>query len=153
MTQEMETYAVQDAIASVQIAQKQIDYINENEDGQFGWYYEIDEPALWAILDMPPVRVDVKAWRKNIATLQADATRLEGELGFNAYSHQQVKKQIEQSLGHSIKNTNANDTLLPLLKRIPDDSKAAGLVRAVLDVRKARKAVETLGEDRKSKRL
>jgi len=147
MTPEMEQYAVQDALATVRIAQKQIDYINENEDGQFSWYYEIDAPAIWAILDMPPVRVDVKAWRKNIATLQSEATRLEAELGFNAYSHVQVKKQVEQSLGHSIKNTNANDTLLPLLKRIPADSKTARLVRAVLDVREARKAVETFGEN------
>src|SRR3990167_5027190 len=146
MTPEMEEYAAQDALATVRIAKKQIDYINDNEDGQFSWYYEIDEPAIWAILDMPPVRVDVKAWRANIANLQNLATRLQEELGFNAYSHVQTKKQIEQSLGHSIKNTNANDTLLPLLKRIPADSKTAGLVRAVLDVREARKAVETFGE-------
>jgi len=147
MTPEMETYAVQDALATVRIAQKQIDYINEHEDGQFEWYYEIDEPALWAVLDMPPVRVDVKAWRKNIATLQVEAGRLEEDLGFNAYSHVQVKKQIEKALGHGIKNTNASDTLLPLLRRLVAGSKEYRLVQAVLDVREARKAVETFGEN------
>ena len=147
LTDEMTQYAAQDALTTVRIAQKQIDYINENEDGQFSWYYEIDAPAIWAILDMPPVRVDVKAWRANIANLQNLATRLQEELGFNAYSSQQTKKQIEQSLGRSIKNTNANDTLLPLLKRLPSDDRTAKLVRAVLDVREARKAVETFGEN------
>ena len=147
LTDEMAQYAAQDALTTVRVAQKQIDYINENEDGQFSWYYEIDAPAIWAILDMPPVRVDVKAWRANIANLQNLATRLQEELGFNAYSSQQTKKQIEQSLGRSIKNTNANDTLLPLLKRLPSDDRTAKLVRAVLDVREARKAVETFGEN------
>ena len=146
MTPEMEEYAAQDALATVRIAQKQIDYINEEEDGQFGWYYEIDAPAIWAVLDMPPIRVDVDGWLANVTTLSAQAVEVEKALGFNAYSHVTVKKEVEKALGRRIKNTNANETLLPLLNSLDPRDKAYQLISAILGVREARKALETYGK-------
>ena len=146
MTPEMEHYAIQDAITTVRIAQKQIEYIKTELNGDFGWYYDIDEPALWAILDMKPPRVDVDAWLKHTQTVKDEAAGLEAELGFNVYSHKTVKEKIEAALNGKIRSTNANSVLLPLLTRLNPDHEAAKLIRAILEVRQARKAVETYGE-------
>jgi len=146
MTPEMEDYAVQDAISTVRIARLQIKHINEEEDGQFRHYYEIDEPTIWAILDMPPIRINVDAWLANTKTLAHLAEKSQEELGFNAFSSVQVKKEIERSLGKRIKNTNANQTLLPLLDRLASEDPTRKLIVRVLEVREARKAVSTYGE-------
>ena len=146
MTPEMEHYAIQDAVTTVRIAQKQIEYVKTELDGDFSWYHDIDELALWAILDMKPPRVDVDAWLKHTLTVKAEAKRLEAELGFNVYSHKTVKKKIEAALNRRIRSTNANSVLLPLLSKLNPDHEAAKLIRAVLEVRQARKAVETYGE-------
>ena len=146
MTKEMEDYAIQDAISTTKIARLQMDHIRDEEDGQFRHYYEIDEPAIWAILDMPPIRINVDAWLANTKTLAATAERSQEELGFNAFSAVQVKKHIEQSLGRSIKNTNAKDTLHPLLDSLRPGDPTAALISRVLEVREARKAVSTYGE-------
>jgi DNA polymerase-1 len=146
MTPEMAHYAAEDAIMTVQVAKKQLEYIYTEYDGQMPWYTDIDEPAIWAILDMPPVRVDVHAWSEHAALLVEKATKLQEKLGFNAYSHKKVKEAIEEKLGKGIKNTNANETLMPLLAQLDVEHPAAVLIRELMDVREMRKASETYGD-------
>jgi hypothetical protein len=62
MTPEMRAYATTDAILTYRVADLQQQYVNTELDGDFQAYYMIDLPALWAILDMQPIRIDVDAW-------------------------------------------------------------------------------------------
>ncbi|KKL45896.1 hypothetical protein LCGC14_2351030, partial [marine sediment metagenome] len=146
MTPEMEAYAVQDAWDTVQIAKLQREYVKSELGGEFTYYTDIDEPSIWALLDIKPNRVDVDAWLANNELMVNLAAEKEEELGFNVYSHKVVKKEIEASLGRKIKSTNAKSVLEPLLSRIDPQGDTAKLVRAVLEVRRARKAAETYGE-------
>ena len=57
-----------------------------------------------------------------------------------------MKREVEKALGRPIKNTNANETLLPLLNSLDPSDRAAKLIGAVLEVREARKALETYGQ-------
>ena len=146
MTPEMEEYSVQDAVDTVRIAEHQIEYVKSELGGEFSWYTDIDEPAIWALLDIKPNRVDVDAWLAHIETMKEIAIQKEADLGFNVYSHAVTKKMIEAELGRKIKSTNAKSVLEPLLARIDPQGKPARLIREILEVRQARKAVETYGE-------
>ena len=146
MTPEMEEYSVQDAVDTVRIAELQREYIESELGGEFSWYTDIDEPAIWALLDIKPNRVDVDAWLAHIETMKEIAIQKEADLGFNVYSHAVTKKMIEAELGRKIKSTNAKSVLEPLLARIDPQGKPARLIREILEVRQARKAVETYGE-------
>lgn len=146
MTPEMEEYTVQDAWDQVRIAELQREYIASELGGEFSHYTDIDELAIWALLDLKPTRVDVDAWLTNNELMLNIATKKEAELGFNVYSHAIVKKEIEAVLGKKIKSTNAKSVLEPLLSKIDPQGKPAQLIRAILEVRQARKAAETYGE-------
>lgn len=145
LTPEMETYALEDAKVTVAIAAKQIEYINTELNGDFRWYYEIDMPALWAVLDMLPVRVDVEGWTKYAEIKTAEAQERQASLGFNVNSHKIVKREIEAALGRKIKNTNEKHTLAPLLGKLTPEHPAAKLIREIVTIRKVRKTAETYG--------
>ena len=145
LTPEMEKYSLNDAIYTVQIAEKQREYINQELDGDFLWYYEIDEPAIWAVLDMRPVLVDVDAWLAYAEIKTVEALERQEALGFNVNSHAIVKRNIEGELGRKIKNTNEKKTLTPLLGKMDPDHPAAVLAREIIAIRKLRKAAETYG--------
>ncbi len=146
LTEEMMHYAIDDAKVTVQIARKQLDYIEQEYNNQFSWYWDIDEPSGWAVLDMKPARVDVEAWNENARRLQEDAMQAQEELGYNVNSHKIVKKKIEAALGRGIKSTNANKVLIPLLGKLNKENPAAVLIREVIKIRKMRKAAETYGK-------
>lgn len=146
MTPEMEVYAVDDAVVVAQIASKQLEYIWNEYDGIMPWYWDIDGPLIDAILNIKPVRIDVDAWRKHNQRVLEDVERLQGDLGFNVLSHKIVKEKIQQALGRNIRNTNANDTLKPLLTKLNEAHPAHELITQILHVRSLRKAAETYGE-------
>ncbi len=145
LTPEMEEYSLEDAIDTVQVAVKQREYIDHELNGDFRWYTEIDEPAIWAILDMQPVLVDVDAWLEYAVLKKSEALERQDALGFNVNSHAIVKREISGELGRRIKNTNEKKTLTPLLGKISPDHPAAVLIREVIAIRKLRKAAETYG--------
>ncbi len=135
MTQDMKRYAAMDASAVVEIGAKQMAYIQEKRE-TFRWYYEIDQPCIWAVLDMPPVKVDVDAWRTQAEFAAKEAARLEGKLGFNVKSIKQVPAAFKE-LGISLNSTGA-DVLLSLREKEGERSKAGKLVTAILQVRQYR---------------
>lgn len=145
LTPEMKQYAVNDAILTLQIAQKQRDYIYIELDGQFPWYMDIDEPAIWAVLDMQPALVDEIAWGEYAEKKIVDAAARQEALGFNVNSHKIVKQHIEEALGRGIRNTNEKKTLTPLLEKMDPTHPAAMLIREIIAIRKVRKLAETYG--------
>jgi len=145
LTPEMKQYSLDDAIYTVRVAQKQREYIYKVYDGEIPWYTEIDEPAIWAILDMQPIPVDVDGWIAYAKTKTAEALERQEAIGFNVNSHKIVKIEIETLLGRRIKNTNEKKTLTPLLMKLDSEHPAALFIREVIAVRKLRKAADTYG--------
>mgnify|MGYP001616145558 FL=1 len=103
MTPKMERYSGLDALSTLKIARKQEEYIKE-QDESMEWYWEVDEPCIWAVLDMPPVRVDVEAWQMQVSKFDLQAEALEAGLGFNTKSPQQVMA-IAKKMGWALRDT------------------------------------------------
>ena len=94
MTPKMKKYAKMDAVVTQNVAYAQQKWINDQFDGDFGWYWDIDLPAMWAVLDMQPVRMDVDGWLRHGEALYAEGIRIQETLGFNVKSTNQVKKAL-----------------------------------------------------------
>lgn len=148
MTPAMKRYAANDALAALQIAK--IQQINiEEEELSMVHYDMIDEPLIWAILDMPPACINVDGWLKLAKYHARRGMKIETELGFNVFSHETVKAAIEKKIGHEIKDTNGKETLEPLERvlRFNGRTMEAEFVHQILLARQFRKAAETYGED------
>mgnify|MGYP001564361222 FL=1 len=154
LTPEMIEYAASDAWATVRIAQKQLDYIEEEEDGKFNWYYDIDEPMIWVALDMPGIRVDVGAWRKQNVLHEAKARAIEKELELNVMSRDQVVSLLHELGLRGFKKTDAgNDSagkvfLQQSMERaqVSGEKRLAEALNMILTARMYRKAVSTYGD-------
>ena len=143
MTPEMEDYAAQDAIATIQIFSEQANYLRQYHD-DLRCYWEVDEPAVWAAMDMKPIRVDVDGWLLLAEENKATAERIKEELGFNPGSPVQTKKALKELLGRS-----PSDTRAETLKTIRDEvmyGPASELARRIIDYRTYKKASSSYGE-------
>jgi len=146
MTNEMAQYAARDALATYQIAMAQIHYIAD-EDVDMRHYWTVDEPATWAVMDMPGVRINVDGWLALAEQNETYATQMEEALGINTMSPKQVKDAIQTEIGETIPNTNASETLRPLLTTLErrGSSRPATLVRNILEAKRFRKLASTYG--------
>ena len=142
MTKKMEQYAIKDGDVTVQIAKLQEEWASER-DWHLRWYHEIDKPAIWAVLDMPPAHINVDGWHKMADRFGKLGEEIEGELGINTYSTKQVKRAIYETTGRRLTSTNAKIVLEPLLTELSGES--AELVSGILDARRYRKASNTYG--------
>ena len=143
MTPEMEQYAANDAVATIQIQDKQADYLKQNVD-DLRCYWEIDEPAVWAAMDMKPIRVDVDGWLLLAEEHTQTAERIKNELGFNPGSPVQTKKALGALLGRA-----PNDTRAETLKGIREgdySDKSKGLSHAITEYRTYKKAASSYGK-------
>jgi DNA polymerase I len=134
MTEEMIEYSGKDAWYTLQVyyCQKALEDAGRN----LRCYHEIDMPSIWAFLDMPPVKVDVEAWRKALGGFTETAKQIEAELGFNTMSPNQVKKAFLEREKRSLASTGAE--VLAVLD--------SPLARRVLECRSYRKNVSTYGD-------
>jgi len=147
MTLPMQRYAAKDAEVTLQIAKLQKAGIEE--DGiSMRHYFEIDEPMIWSILDMPKVCIDVDGWLKLAKFHQHEGERLQIKLGFNVYSSEVTKLAVEKMIGFEIKDTNAKETLEPLTRTLKRSGRLteAKFVELILKARQFRKAAETYGQ-------
>ena len=142
MTAAMEQYAADDASATLAIYEKQKQHMaDEGED--LRCYWEIDEPAIWAVLDMPGVKVNVDGWRAMAVEHATKAQTIADVLGFNPGSYPQTKKTIKGVLGQAPRDTKAL-TLQTLM--LGSEGKAKELLASVLEYRMYKKASSTYGE-------
>ena len=146
MTGEMKQYAAKDALATLQICKGQLQYI-EDHDIDMRHYWTVDEPATWAVMDMPGVRIDVDGWVALAEQNETYAAQMEDALGINTMSPKQVKDAIQTEVGETIPNTNASETLRPLLSTLERGgrSRPATLVRNILEAKRFRKLASTYG--------
>ena len=142
MTKKMEQYAIKDSDVTVKIAKLQEDFAVQK-----GWalrhYHEIDKPAIWAVLDMPPAHINVDGWHKMADRFGRMGEEIESELGINTYSTKQVKRAIYEATGRRLTSTNAKVVLEPLLTELTGEG--AKLLTDILDARRYRKASNTYG--------
>ncbi|KKK91194.1 hypothetical protein LCGC14_2715410, partial [marine sediment metagenome] len=146
LTEEMRRYAARDARVELEVAKKQQQLI-EDEDISMGHYFEVDELATWAVMDMPGVRIDVDGWVALAEQNEIYAAQMEDALGINTMSPKQVKDAIQTEIGETIPNTNASETLRPLLTTLErrGSSRPATLVRNILEAKRFRKLASTYG--------
>lgn len=144
MTEGMKQYAAMDALTTVKVARHQLDYVKDNSG--FMHYTGIDEPAMWAILDMPPAKINVDRWLAHARRCAKKGEKLEQQLGFNVKSWQQVVEVVSKAVGFKIDNSR-EDTLKYLLEDLAAGSKAYKLIEAIMEARMYRDAASKYGED------
>jgi len=106
MTPEMVEYAAADVDYALQIAVKQQEYRNSI---YFNAYINVDEPMIFPVLDMKPIKIDRPEWTRYVGELAMLAKETEARLGINSYSHQQVMLEARK---HHINLKNTQGTTL-----------------------------------------
>jgi len=137
MTPEMEEYAALDAVATIQIAQKQSSLLHLDAD-PLPCYFEIDHPAMWAALDMKPIRVDVDGWLALAGEHEQTAEQIKDYLGFNPGSVPQTKKALKEATGRAPSDTR-KETLLGLY------DEGCEIAKQIMDYRRFKKAASSYG--------
>ena len=153
MDQEMRLYSAKDALSTVLIASKQVAAM-EPQDSMPGYYWQIDAPAIWAVLDMPPMRVNVDGWLRLAKKCSQRAETIRRQLGFNPGSTQQTQAMLRQTSGsvpidwRTKKPTTNEDAMEDFRDRAlgSGDTKTVELINAILEYRMYSKAATTYGE-------
>jgi DNA polymerase I len=108
LTPTMKRYAARDVVDTLKVALLQRS--TYQDDFGFKAYLEADEPMIFPALDLKGFRVDVGKWTEMVNEFQAEATRLESELGINVKSPVQVRDAAKKQ-GLHLQDTSA-DTLI-----------------------------------------
>lgn len=141
MTKEMEQYSIADSEATLRILYSQI----ANDDAMNAkWYWDIDGPMIWVLLDMLPQKVNVPRWHKLADEFSELGMAIEADLGFNVYSPKVTKDKINEVIApRKIKSTNAKTVLEPLVEELKGEQRE--FIEAILRARMYRKASNTYG--------
>jgi DNA polymerase I-like protein with 3'-5' exonuclease and polymerase domains len=133
MTAAMKKYAAKDVVKTLRIAELQ----KKKYENEFAFraYTEIDEPAIFPVLDMGGIPVDAPGWRDMTKEFSELAKQAELDAGVNVYSSAQVKVKAKQ-FGYVLQSTGKD-----ILKGLDHP-----FFRAVEKARMYRKAVSTYGE-------
>ena len=148
MTAKMKKYSIKDAVVTREVASAQQRYVDDQFAGDFGWYWDVDLPAMWAVLDMQPVRLDVDAWIAHADTLESKGLRIQEELGFNVKSREQVRDALVSS-GLRLKKSQSCDA--SHLERWLEQAQLRGvghrvrLISAIMESRACRDAPSKYG--------
>jgi DNA polymerase I len=106
MSDEMLEYAAKDAYYTLRVQEAQQKEIDTRGD-TMNTYWTIDEPAIWAILDLQPVKIDVPQWISMAKEFERRGVEMERDMGVNVYSHVQVKEYIRKTTGLKLDSTAA----------------------------------------------
>ena len=147
MNTEMKQYATADAELTRKVSLLQNQYV-ENSHDTFAVYHEIDTPALWAILDMAPIRVDVDAWLDHSDTLLERGLAIQDKLGFNVKSQPQVQKALKGTGLKLRSGTSCNSQALEGWRIEAEEkglTKRVSLISEIQEARKLRDAASKYG--------
>lgn len=144
MTLEMKRYAAKDASCTLEIAKRQAEL---TKTVSFRSYWEVNEPVLWALLDMPPVRLDTDRWIRISSEMKVKGEILVDQLGFNPNSPKQVMKVMNERYDKKFKNTRR--VTMEQLGGDPWNSDDGGdpFVKKILQARTYLKLASTYGEN------
>lgn len=140
MTDEMRTYAANDAHYTllVALAQKELVTVSDMKI-----YHEVDRPALFAFMDFMGFRMDVDAWKTLAETNKQRAREIDETLSINPRSPKQVLDVLKKTGFRGLKDTN-EATLTKYIINHPD-KEAANVAKKVLESRKYAKRSSTYG--------
>ena len=147
MTPRMKKYAKMDAVVTQNVAYAQQKYVEDKFGGDFGWYWDIDLPAMWAVLHMQPVRVDVDGWLRHGEALYAEGIRIQDSLGFNVKSTNQVKSAL-RGVGIKPYKTVDDPQMEKWLEKATrkGNQKQIGLITSIRRARKCRDTMSKYGD-------
>jgi DNA polymerase-1 len=131
MTDGEKHYAALDASVTLQVCQAQRKVINKQE--WEGWK-EIENPALWAVMDFKGFRIDVQRWKELAVAHKKMADEIEADLPVNPRSYKKVKEELRR-LGFSGLPGTGEGELQKYIKKYPD-TEAASVAQRVLEARK-----------------
>ena len=145
LTSDMEQYAIQDANITREIALAQQRIVYNEYANEFPWYWEIDQPAMWAVMNMKPIRMDVDGWIANAEALLEEGHRIQEELGFNVKSQPQVQAALKAAGIKKIRKDSSCDqeSLEGWLKGANEHQTA--LIKGILRARHCRDAYAKYG--------
>lgn len=136
LTPEMVQYAAWDAHITLRVRQAQELHVKDDEDCRKVWQ-EVDNPALWAILDFKGITLDSKRWLELSRENRALTEEIAGKLGFNPGSPKQVQVALAK------RNIKLSSTAEEFLVPHRDDEVVADILR----YREADKLAGTYGEE------
>jgi len=131
LSEEQIQYAALDTINTLKICEAQKKHLTKTD---MKIWKEIDQPALWAIMDFQGFRVDVDKWKALAEYNKRKQEEIDEQLGFNPRSYKQVKWVLREEGFKGLPSTGEAE----LLKHIKDypDTKARELAELVLESRK-----------------
>lgn len=132
-TPKMLKYAADDPLITWKIFQEQKKLINPEVERV---WKEIDQPALYAVLDFKGMNFDTVSWTKVAETAKVKVDELAGKMDFNPNSPAQVLRVLRDSGLKKLTSTNEKE-LMPY-KEYP-------LVQQILEYRENYKKVSTYG--------
>lgn len=135
MTKEQKLYTAIDTAATWQVYQSQRAEISDTD---LNIWKNIDLPALWSVLAMSGMKLDVEAWKKLAIENKAKADEIASKYELNLGSPKQVLAELHR-LGFKKQKSTGEDELRPILEKCE-------FARDVLSWRGLSKAASTYGE-------
>jgi DNA polymerase I len=111
----------------------------------FEIWRDIDRDALWAFIDMMPIKFDKEKWLKIAKENEKKAEELEKIFEFNPRSPIQVKKWLSQNGFKRLRSTQEKDLKARLADPKQANTKAGKVAEALLEYRKVQKRASTYG--------
>lgn len=135
MTPQMVEYAALDPCLAWKIHQEQMKLATEKN---LKVWREIDGPAMWALMDFQPFRLDVNKWLEIAHHQEITAQKIRSEFDFNPDSPKQTLAALQSSGLKRITSTGAE----VLINHLDND-----LVLDILAYRAAEKHASTYGKE------
>lgn len=102
-------------------------------------YVEIEEPTMRAILDMPPIRIDVDAWQSFIQSIEQQLEAERAKISINPTSPKQVKEYFYLKYRVELSTTDEKE-MTKLAKKYPE-------AEIILRIRELSKISGTYGRE------
>lgn len=142
MSEQMIQYAALDASITLSICYAQQKVMTKND---FKIWSEVDCPALWAVMDMRGMAIDVDKWLALAELNKQRGEELKALLPINPRSYKKLKLYLIEHGFKGLKNTQ-EDTLIKAMRRYPKTD-AAKYVQTILDSRDYLHSSSTYGRN------
>jgi DNA polymerase I-like protein with 3'-5' exonuclease and polymerase domains len=142
MNEQMIYYAALDASMALSICYAQQKGMTKND---FKIWNEVDRDALWAVMDMKGMAIDVDKWLALAELNKQRGEELKASLPINPHSYKKLKLYLIERGFKGLKNTQ-EDTLIKAMHKYPKTD-AAKYVQTILDSRDYLHSSSTYGRN------
>jgi len=144
LDKELIKYSAIDPFITRKICKKQYKLAKSNA---IKIWKEVDRDAMWAFIDMMPVRIDIDKWT-GIANKNEKTTKeLAEQFEFNPRSSIQTKKYLSKNGFPRLRNTQEKTLLARLTNPKQATTKAGKITKQLLQYRKIQKRSSTYGKN------